>query len=55
MFYTVRERAMEYSDRAIILLWDFERVEMPRGRMYVVNCHYVVARNLCIASTFEGS
>ena len=55
MYHTVRERSMEYSDRVIILLGNFERVEMPTGRMDVVNCHYVVARNLRIASTFGGS
>ena len=54
MYHTVRERSMEYSNRAIILLGNFERVEMPTGRVDVVNCHYVIARNLCIASTFEG-
>ena len=54
MYHTVRELSMEYSNRAIILLGNFERVEMPMGRMDVVNCHHVVAKNLCIASTFEG-
>ena len=54
MYHTVRERLMGYSNGGIILLGDFERVEMPTGRMDVVNCHYVVARNLCAASTFEG-
>ena len=85
MYRVVRAPLTDSGDRDILLLGDFERVELHRGGMVgmdqrirftrsmascyfdgrrlvvqhrvlhcVVNGHYVVARSLYAASTFEG-